>query len=107
MTKVLPKAIMTRYRLKDIYNKERFYDNRDKHKKQRNFCVQLLQKTKQDYFNNIDIKNASDTKNLWKKIKPYFSNKGLSSNKIFLSEKKRRLIKDPFAIDATMNDYIP
>ena len=106
MTNVLRKAIMTRYRLKDKNNKERFYDNRDKHKKQRNFCVKLRQKTKQDYFNNIDIKSASDTKKLWKKIKPYFSNKGLNSNKIFLSE-KRRLIKDPFAIDAIMNDYIP
>ena len=32
------------------------------------------------------------------------SNKGLNSNKIFLSE-KGRLIKDPVAIATTMNDY--
>ena len=37
-------------------------------------------------------------------IKLYFSNKGLNSNKIFLS-KKRRLIKDPVAVAKTMNDY--
>ena len=61
-------------------------------------------KTKQDYFSNIDIKSVSDTRIFWKTIKPYFSNKGLNSNKIFLSE-KGRLIKDPVAIATTMNDY--
>ena len=38
-------------------------------------------------------------------IKPYLSNKELNSNKKFLSE-KGRLIKDPAAIAATMNDYL-
>ena len=66
--------------------------------------MKLLSKTKQDYFNNIDIKNISDIKKFWKTIKPYFSNKGLSSNKIFLSE-KGRLIKDSAAIATTVNDY--
>ena len=104
MTKALRKALMTRSRLKNIYNKKRSYDSWDKYKKQRTFCVKLLRKTKQDYFNNIDIKSVSDNKMLWKTIKPYFSNKGLNSYKIFLSE-KGRLIKDPAAIAATMNDY--
>ena len=102
--KALRKAIRTRSRLKNIYNKKRSYDNWNKYKKQRNFCVKLLRKIKQDYFNNIDIKSVSDTKKFWKMIKPYFSNKGLNSNKIFLSE-KGRLIKDPAAIATTMNDY--
>ena len=104
MTKALREAIMMRSRLKNIYNKKRFCNNWDKYKKQRNFCVKLLRKTKQYYFSNIDIKSASDAKKFWKTIKPYFSNKGLNSNKIFLSE-KGRLIKDPAAIATTMNDY--
>ena len=66
--------------------------------------MKLLRKTKPYYFNNIDIKSVSDTKKSWKTIKPYFNNKGLNSNKIFLSE-KGRLIKDPAAVAATMNDY--
>ena len=37
-------------------------------------------------------------------IKAYFRNKGLNSNKIFLS-KKRRLLKDPVAVATTMNEY--
>ena len=76
MMKALRKAIMTHSRLKNIYNKKRSYDNWDKYKKQRNLSVKLLPKTKQDYFNNIDIKSFSDTKKFWKTIKPYFSNKG-------------------------------
>ena len=35
-------------------------------------------------------------------IKPYFSNKGLNLNEIFLSE-KGRLIKDPVAVATPMN----
>ena len=104
MTKALRKAIMTRSSLKNIYNKKGSYENWGKYKKQINFCVKLLRKTKQDYFNNIDIKSVSDTKKFWKTIKPYFSNKGLTSNKIFLSE-KGSLIKDRVAIVTTMNDY--
>ena len=95
---------MTRSRLKNIHNTKRSYDHWDKYKKQRNFCVKLLRKTKQDYFNNINIKSVSDTKKIWKTIKPYFSNKGLNSKKIFLSE-KGKLIKDPVVIAITMNDY--
>ena len=89
-----------RSRLKNIYKKKLSYDNWDKQKKQRNFCVKLLCKMKY-----IDIKSVSDTKKFRKMIKPCFSNKGLNSNKIFLSE-KIRLIKDPVAIATTMNDYL-
>ena len=56
MTKALQKAIMMRSRLKNIYNKKRFCNNWDKYKKHRNFCMKVLRKTKQDYF-NIDIKS--------------------------------------------------
>ena len=67
--------------------------------------MKLLCKTKQDYFSNIDIKSVTDTKKFWKTIKPYFSNIGLSSNKIFLSE-KGRLRKDPVVIATTMTKTV-
>ena len=62
MTKALKKATMTHSMLKNICNKMRSYYNWNKCKKQRSFCMKLLRKTKQDYFNNIDIKSVSDTK---------------------------------------------
>ena len=105
MTKAFRKAIMTLSRLKNKYNKKRSHDNWDKYKKQRNFSMKLLCKTKQDYFSNIDIKSVTDTKKFWKTIKPYFSNIGLSSNKIFLSE-KGRLRKDPVVIATTMTKTV-
>ena len=63
MTKGLRRAIMTCSRVKNIHNKKRSY-NWDKYKKQRNFSVKFLRRTKLDYFNNIDIKSFSDTKKL-------------------------------------------
>ena len=35
------------------------------------------------------MKDLSDNKKIWKTIKPYFSNKGLNSNKLLLNEKGR------------------
>ena len=51
-----------------------------------------------------DIKSVSDTKKFWKTIRPYFSNKGLNCNKIFISE-NGRLIKDPVVKATTLNGY--
>ena len=57
MTKTLRKAIMHRSKLKNIYNKKRTNDNWANYKKQRNFCVNLLRKTKTDYFQNLNIRD--------------------------------------------------
>ena len=48
----------------------------------RNFCVNLLRKTKKDYFQNLNIRDLSDKSKSWKTIKPYFTNKGLTLNKL-------------------------
>ena len=86
MTKNLRKAIMFRSQLKNLYNKKRTQENWDNYKKQRNFCVNLLKKTKKEYFNKLNIKDLSSNKKFWKTIKPYFSNKGLNGNKFLLIE---------------------
>ena len=49
MTKALRKAIMTRSRLKNAYLKTRNSKNWENYKKQRNFCTNLLKKTKSEY----------------------------------------------------------
>ena len=56
MTKALKKAIMTRSRLKSIYLKNQNNTNRNNYKSQRNFCSNLLRKTKRDYFRNLNIR---------------------------------------------------
>ena len=52
MTKTLRKTIMHRSRLKNIYIPKRNDKNWENYKKQINFCVELLRKTKTEYFKN-------------------------------------------------------
>ena len=73
--------------LKNIYSRKRTDVNCANDKKQRNVCVKLLRKTKNDYFQTLNIRDFSDNKKFWKTVKPYFSNKGLKSNKLFHKEK--------------------
>ena len=47
---------MTRSRLKNVYLKTRNSKNWENYKKQRNFCTNLLKKTKSEYFQNVNIK---------------------------------------------------
>ena len=75
MTKQL-RNVMRRSRLKNIYNKTRTTENWDNYKKQRNFCVDLLRKTKRSYFEQINIKDISDNKKFWNTIKPFFQQQG-------------------------------
>ena len=78
-------------------------------KKQRNFCVNLLRKTKAEYFQNLNIRDFSDNRKLWKTIKSYFTNKELNSNKLLLkekgnpvsNEKQLATIMNSFLIDVT------
>ena len=89
MSKALRKAItiiMHRSKFKNIYNKYRTEDMWANYKKQRNFCVNLLRKSKTEYFQKLNVKGLSDNKKLWKTIKPFFSSKGLNTNKLMLKE---------------------
>ena len=74
MTKSLRKAIMLRSQLKRKFNNKSEY-NCKKCKRQRNYCVKLLRKTKMEYFQNMDVNKVSDNKMFWKTVKPRFSNK--------------------------------
>ena len=87
MTKELQEAIMKRSQLKNRYNKNRNYENWYLYKKQRNFCVSLLRKTKRNYFKNVKIRDVTDNKKFWKTIRPYFSDKGYNQTKLKIVEK--------------------
>ena len=104
MSKALRKAIMVRSKLKNKYNINRTEENWDSYKKQRNFCVNLLRKTKKDYFNDLNIKNITDDKAFWKTIKPYFSIKGLNFSSLILSEKNKIVTNDQHLANI-MNNY--
>ena len=97
VTKGLRKAIMKRSQLKNRYNKTIITKNDIYIKKQRNFCVNLLRKTKRNYFKNVKIQDTTDNKKIWKTIRPYFSDKGYNQSKITIFE------EDPIKTDEKKN----
>ena len=68
MTKTLRKAIMHRSRLKNIYVRKRNDKNQENYKKQSNFCVDILRKTKPEYFKNLNFKDLSDNRKFGKQL---------------------------------------
>ena len=91
-------------KLKNIYNSKKTNDNWENYKKQLNFCVNLLQKTKKQIFQNIKIRNLKDKKKFWKTIKLHFVNKELNSNRPFLKE-KGDIISNEKQLASVMNNF--
>ena len=75
MNKILSKAFMHRAKLKNKYNTNPSEINHLHYKKQRNYCVNLLNKTKKEYYTNLDLSIFKDNKTFWKNIRPLFSDK--------------------------------
>ena len=86
MNKSLCHAHMKRNRLRKCYLKNRSEQNRLSYVKQRNYCVSLLRKTKKDYYANLNVKDIVDNKQFWRTVKPLFSGKTKSNEKITLVE---------------------
>ena len=104
MNKELSKAIMKRSRLRNIYIKNGSVSNKNNYTKQRNFCTNLLRKTKHNYYSNMDINNVTDNKKFWKAVKPCFTDKINTNEQITLVE-KNDIVTDSQKIAETMNDF--
>ena len=89
-----------------MFNKQRTHENWVNYKMQQIHCVNLLRKTKKNYFTNLNLKDITISygKQVWKVIKPNFNEKALSSSKILLS-KKGSILNDNEKICNTMNNY--
>ena len=81
MTKELRKEVIKRSKLKNKYNKKNNYKTCSFCKKQRNYCVSLLRKTKKVHFEKLNIKEIGNNKTFWKTVRPYYSD-NKSSKKI-------------------------
>ena len=95
MTGKLSKAIMKRSKLRNRFLKEKTEASRKAYNIQRKYCVNLLKKTKREYFANIKINNIADNKKFWQTVTPYFSDKinhketiNLIHNEVTLSNDK-------------------
>ena len=77
-----PKYVMYRSRLRNKFLKTRSNEDKKAYNTQGNYCLTLVTKAKKDYYNNLDHENVTDDKTFWKSIKPLFSEKGSTHNKI-------------------------
>ena len=82
MNKNLVNAHRKQTRLRNTFLKNITEPNRVSYNKQRNFCVSFLRKTKKAYYGNLNEKDVIDNKKFWKTVKPLFSDKVKSSEKI-------------------------
>ena len=94
MNKNLKKAMMTRSRLLNKYRKQNSNENYLAYKRQRNYCLQQLRKTKKDFYNNLKINQVTDNKVFWKVVKPSFSDKVIKNNNIILVENDQIISKE-------------
>lgn len=54
--------------------------------RKRNLCVEMVQKAKKRYCNNLNIRNIADNKQFRKTVKPFFPSKIDSNERITLTE---------------------
>ena len=62
MNKDISKAIMDGTRLRHKFLRSRSIEDRNAYKRQRNYCVSLIRKIKEDYYNNLDYRKIIDNK---------------------------------------------
>ena len=95
---------MTRSRFLNRFRKNRTEKNRLAYQTQRNYCVKLLKKSKQNFYNNLDVKQVTDNRLFWRTIKPNFSDKIKKNENIILVENDK-IISDELEIAETFNNY--
>ena len=75
MNNELPKAIMTGTRLFDKLRTFNRSENQLAYKRQHNYSVKLLKRSKKNFYNNLNLENVIDSKHFWKTIKSNFTDK--------------------------------
>ena len=94
VTKELSKAIMLKLKLRNQFLKTKTQEPRMKHNKQRILCVSITRKAKRSYYENLDLKDITDSKKFWATVKPLFSNKIKSTEYITLEENGKIISND-------------
>ena len=103
MHKELYKAIMVRSRLRNKSLKLKTIESREAYKRQRNYCVSLIRKTKKSIYENLSPNLITDNRKFWKQAKPYFSDKTPINNNITLLEDDE-IVTDPSACAEILNN---
>ena len=68
---------MSRTRLLNKYRRNNNAGNLFAYKRQRNFCVKLLRKSKKNFYNNLNVNRIIDNRKFLQTIKPNCTDKTL------------------------------
>ena len=63
---------MRKNRLRNTFIDSKTDVDRVAYNKQRNYCVSLIRKEKKAYYSNLNIRDVTDNKTFWRKVKPLF-----------------------------------
>ena len=66
---------MKRARLRTKFLNIKSDIDRKAYNKQRNICVSLIRNEKKNFFSNINMRNITDNKTIWKKVRSFFTDK--------------------------------
>ena len=101
--KQLRKEIYKRIKLRNKYCKNPSQQNATLYKKQRNKCVSLRRCIK-DYFTKITKNGIVTSKNFWKTMKPFLTNKGNLENPEIMLQDKGNIVSDESVLVKTFNE---
>ena len=102
VTKEMRKAMMLRTQLRNKMHLSPEY--KAAYKRQKNYCNRLYKRERAKYYENLNLKNITDNRKFWKTVKPFFGDKGASTNKIVLVENDQ-IINDDKEVAQKFNDY--
>ena len=94
MNKVLSKEIMKRTRIRNKFLKKRTEQNKKLGAKEKNHHVSSLRKFKREYYSSLDEENITENKKFWKTVKPFLSDKMISSEKRTVIENEEIISND-------------
>ena len=107
MTKELRKAIMTRSRHTNKYNKWKSRENFLKLEESRKIVKELTFAAKKDFFKKASEDGIMTNKKFWKVMKPLMTNKGvLTSNAIIIEENNKLISDEKELVEIFNNHYI-
>ena len=104
MTKEIRKAIMIRSKLRNELNKKKTLSCKIAYKKQRNICTSLLRRTKKEYYSKLNPNNICDNRKFWKTVKPFFSEKSVTTENITIVD-KNEIYEDDEKVSEIFNDF--
>ena len=100
----LRKAIMIRSISRNKFLKDKNQQSRNDYQEQRNLCVALVRRAKQQYFPSLDLNLIIDKKYFWKTVKPLFSEKISHKDIISLTEDRKTVTED-LQVAQIFNNY--